>query len=207
VQLFVGLVVVGVATGGTLLLVPAPQQLTPAEAQTRGGAGAGALPSASSAGAGASGAAALPGRPATTVSGATAGATATAVDAPGVGPGAGVPVPTPGPGGGGTQAPPTTGAPRTTEPPPAPTTNTAPVPTGPPKTFSSEGGTVEAGCTSAGKAELLSWTPIRPYKVDWVNAGPGVSATAVFVRGQAVIDMTATCNGTTPTVATTAHGK
>ncbi|WP_433073466.1 serine/threonine-protein kinase [Dactylosporangium sp. CA-052675] len=85
------------------------------------------------------------------------------------------------------------------------TATVEPVP-GPPRTFTSAGGTVQARCTPSGQAELTSWSATSPYRVDWVNAGPAVAAVAAFTHGNRSIDMTVTCDGTTPTAATTSHG-
>nr|BFE59016.1 hypothetical protein GCM10020063_035420 [Dactylosporangium thailandense] len=77
---------------------------------------------------------------------------------------------------------------------------------GPPRTFTSEGGIVQARCTPSGQAELTSWSPTSPYRVDWVNAGPAVAAVAAFTHGNRSIDVTVTCDGTTPTATSTSHG-
>jgi eukaryotic-like serine/threonine-protein kinase len=93
--------------------------------------------------------------------------------------------------------PPTTGAPATTAPGSAEQI----------RTFSSAGGSIRAGCTPAGLAHLLSWTPAAPYRVDWVNAGPAAAATVAFAHGNRTIDMTVTCTGTGPVVATSTHAR
>ncbi|GLL03030.1 hypothetical protein GCM10017581_047730 [Dactylosporangium matsuzakiense] len=46
-----------------------------------------------------------------------------------------------------------------------------------------------------------------PWRVDWVNPGPATVATAVFSHGAETIDMTVTCDGTDPSVATSTHTK
>ncbi|WP_433603969.1 serine/threonine-protein kinase [Dactylosporangium sp. CA-139114] len=85
------------------------------------------------------------------------------------------------------------------------TASAEPMP-GPPRTFTSAGGTVQARCTPSGQAELTSWSAASPYRVDWVNPGPAVAAVAAFTHGKRSIDVTVTCDGTTPTAATTSHG-
>ncbi len=69
------------------------------------------------------------------------------------------------------------------------------------RTFTSRGGTIEARC-DAGRAELVSWTPTDPYKVQRVNPGPAVSAVIVFKQAASRIRMTVTCVAGTPTVVT-----
>jgi hypothetical protein len=104
--------------------------------------------------------------------------------------------------------PPADGAPATTTPAaepeePGPTT-TAPT-TDPPaqeRTFSSAGGSVRATCPGASTAQLLSWSAIKPYKVNDVDDGPGSSAVAVFKRGNDLIRMTVTCSGGVPSNST-----
>jgi serine/threonine-protein kinase len=101
---------------------------------------------------------------------------------------------------------------------PAPTTATAPsdgpspspagpapASAGPAQTFTSAGGTIRAACTASGLAQLLSWSPIRPYRVGRVDPGPASTAVAAFTRGKQTIDMTVACRGTTATVTTSTH--
>lgn len=90
-----------------------------------------------------------------------------------------------------------TGAPATTEPPQS----------GPARTFTSAGGSVQARCTSTGLAELSSWRPVAPYKVRSVNAGPSTAATVAFVHGNRTVELTVTCDGTTPAATTTTRTK
>ncbi|WP_426504911.1 serine/threonine-protein kinase [Dactylosporangium sp. McL0621] len=80
-------------------------------------------------------------------------------------------------------------------------------PTVPAQTFTSEGGTIRAGCTADGRAELLSWTAAAPYRVDRVDSGPAAAASAAFARGNIVVDMTVTCTGTAPAETTTRRTK
>jgi tRNA A-37 threonylcarbamoyl transferase component Bud32 len=79
---------------------------------------------------------------------------------------------------------------------PGPTTT----PDSPPqeRTLSSSGGSVRAICPSATTAELLSWTPTKPYKVDDVNPGPGSAPTVVFRHGNRLVQMTVTCSAGVP---------
>jgi serine/threonine protein kinase len=102
-------------------------------------------------------------------------------------------------------------SPGAVEPPPAATVQPSPTPTAVPVTpepptgvltFTSVGGTIEARCTAAGNAELVSWTPNDPYVVQRVKAGPALAAVIVFRNGTSRIRMTVTCVAGTPTVAT-----
>ncbi|BFU42617.1 protein kinase domain-containing protein [Krasilnikovia sp. MM14-A1004] len=94
-----------------------------------------------------------------------------------------------------------TGAPRTTPPHgPATTTPAAEPSTDPPvtvRTLASDGGSVEASCNQ-GQAQLLSWSPVKPYKVDGVDAGPAEAASIVFRHGNRRIQMTVTCGSGGP---------
>jgi serine/threonine-protein kinase len=81
---------------------------------------------------------------------------------------------------------PTAGATATTDPPPEE------------RTFTSAGGSVRATCPTAGTAQLLSWTPVTPYKVDEVDAGPASAVVAVFKHGNQRVRMTVTCGGGVP---------
>jgi serine/threonine-protein kinase len=100
--------------------------------------------------------------------------------------------------------PPSAGSPRA----PIPTsTAPAPKPTQPqPRTFTSAGGTVEAVCTADGLARLLSWAPVKPYKVERVDAGPATSATAVFRHGNSTVQMIITCADGVPSATTIPPG-
>jgi hypothetical protein len=104
-----------------------------------------------------------------------------------------------------------TGAVTTAPPTQPPSTDaTTPATTAPApqvKTFTSTGGTIQAGCTTSGLAELRSWTPAAPYRVDWVNAGPAAAATVAFAHGNQVVDMTVTCTSSGPVAATSTHIK
>ncbi|MEU4158567.1 protein kinase [Actinoplanes sp. NPDC026670] len=61
------------------------------------------------------------------------------------------------------------------------------------RTLASDGGTVVATCTAPATARLISWAPIRPYKLESVDPGPSASPEVVFKRGNDVIAMTVTC--------------
>jgi serine/threonine protein kinase len=79
---------------------------------------------------------------------------------------------------------------------PAHTTTGPPAPNQPPpqqRLLSSVGGTVQATCTRDGPARLLSWTPTKPYKVERVEPGPALQATAAFRHGNTIVQMTITC--------------
>ncbi|WP_246595428.1 serine/threonine-protein kinase [Actinoplanes auranticolor] len=92
-----------------------------------------------------------------------------------------------------------TGEPTATRSSPAPGPTTA-QPIADVRTFTSRGGTVEARCNAAGRAELVSWTPTDPYEVQRVNEGPALTAVIVFRDGKSRVRMTATCVAGTPTV-------
>lgn len=72
-----------------------------------------------------------------------------------------------------------------------------------PKTFTSAGGTVQARCVSAGRVEVVTWEPVKPYKVDEIAAGPATTAVVVFKHGGDRVRMAATCSGGVPSVTTT----
>ena len=107
----------------------------------------------------------------------------------------------PAPGGGDGPAP----VPTATRPPPttaAPTRTPDPDPPAGTRTLSATGGSVEATCTSGGSAELLSWTPSRPYRLKSVDPGPAQSTEVEFKHGKRVTRMTVTCSGGVPSAAT-----
>ena len=83
--------------------------------------------------------------------------------------------------------------------PPAP----APQPDPPPATtvLTSAGGTLVAGCQSAG-AYLLSWTPAQGYEVSWVTRGPAPNAKVVFEGVRTVVTMVVSCRGGVPAAST-----
>jgi hypothetical protein len=92
----------------------------------------------------------------------------------------------------------------TTEPAPTAEPSTAEPITGV-RTFTSSGGSIEARCDSAGKAELVSWEPADSYRVNRVDEGPALTAAIVFqqgAKGASRIRMTVTCVAGTPTVVT-----
>ncbi|WP_412737233.1 protein kinase domain-containing protein [Krasilnikovia sp. MM14-A1259] len=96
---------------------------------------------------------------------------------------------------------PRTAPPGTTPPQVPPTTPVTEPTTGPPvRTLSSDGGSVEASCAD-GQARLVSWSPVKPYKVDGVDAGPADAATIVFKHGNQRITMTVTCRNGSPSAA------
>ncbi|MFI7545840.1 protein kinase [Actinoplanes sp. NPDC049599] len=109
------------------------------------------------------------------------------------------------PSGGAVQAlpPAATSDPAASATPPEPTAEpTTEEPSAESRTFTSAGGTVEARCTDAGKAELVSWTPTDPYEVQKVTDGPAPTAAIVFRDGKSRIRMTVTCAAGTPTAVT-----
>ena len=61
------------------------------------------------------------------------------------------------------------------------------------RSLSSVGGTVQATCTRDGLANLLSWTPTKPYKVERIDPGPAMPAIAAFRHGNRIVQMTITC--------------
>lgn len=90
----------------------------------------------------------------------------------------------------------------TSKPPaPAPTTTAADPPEV--RTLSSDGGSVQATCTSGDKAELLSWTATKPFKVNDVNAGPATAASVWFKHGNDRVLMTVTCTDGRPSTENT----
>ncbi len=105
-------------------------------------------------------------------------------------------------------APAETGETAETDEPPA----TQPTPAAEPSTaqpiadvqeFTSRGGVIEARCTTAGKAKLVSWAPADPYRVQRVTDGPARAAVIVFKSGTSRIRMTVTCVAGVPTAVTT----
>ncbi|MET7419049.1 protein kinase [Dactylosporangium sp. NPDC005555] len=125
-----------------------------------------------------------------------------ASSAPGAGPtGAGMPGRTPGsdhsdagsPG----EAEPTTEEP-TTDPPEPPTEE---------HTLTSIGGTVNAGCDSAGNAWILSWTVAEGFKLVKVEKGPATTVKISYKRSKEQVRMSVTCrNGVPAAVTTTVTG-
>jgi serine/threonine-protein kinase len=101
---------------------------------------------------------------------------------------------------------PAAGAPKTTTatkhngPGPTATRTTAGPPTTPSqeRTLSSSGGSVRATCPSATTAQLLSWTPTKPYKVNDVTPGPAAAPAVVFRHGNRLVQMTVTCSAGVP---------
>ena len=95
----------------------------------------------------------------------------------------------------------TTAAPDAEEPEPttaAPTTD----PPAEERTLTSTGGSVRATCPSASTAQLLSWSPTKPYKVNEVDEGPAASAVVVFKHGNRLVRMTVTCSEGIPSSST-----
>jgi serine/threonine-protein kinase len=148
---------------------------------------------------------ATPGRPQLPIGGTTVLPDGSVVSRPVEPPGA----TQPGPGGpaepdnGGGQGP--DPVPTATRPPPttaAPTRAPDPEPPAETRTLSATGGSVEASCTPGGSAELLSWTPSRPYKLKSVDPGPAQSTEVEFKHGKRVTRMTVTCSGGVPSADT-----
>ncbi|GAB1694166.1 serine/threonine-protein kinase [Krasilnikovia sp. M28-CT-15] len=94
------------------------------------------------------------------------------------------------------------GAPATRPPDDPATTTPAAEPSTDPtvtvRTLTSDGGSVEASCDQ-GQARLVSWSPVKPYKVDGVDAGPSEAASIVFRHGNRRVQMTVTCGSGGPT--------
>lgn len=80
--------------------------------------------------------------------------------------------------------------------PPTPTTAAPPAPQQ--RTLTSAGGTVRATCTPSGSAQLLSWTPTKPYKLEHIDPGPAPATVAAFRHGNDIVQMTVTCTGGVP---------
>ena len=100
-------------------------------------------------------------------------------------------------------------APRTSATRPASTgspTPTAPATTASPgsgeRTLTSVAGTVLATCPTAGTAQILSATPIAPYKLKTIDTAPGPSPAVLFKHGNTRIVMTVTCSSGVPTATT-----
>lgn len=94
----------------------------------------------------------------------------------------------------------------TTKPAPTDPTATAPQPTTAAprleqRTLSSEAGVVEATCTTADTAQILSWKATKPYKVLSTDPGPSAVATVTYKRGGAELTMTVVCTGGVPELA------
>jgi serine/threonine-protein kinase len=79
---------------------------------------------------------------------------------------------------------------------PEPTTTAAPEPEE--RTFSSPAGTLTATCPSPGTAQILSWRPTPPYKVDSADPGPAPAPEVRFKLGKSRTTMTVTCTGMSP---------
>ncbi|MDG6103726.1 protein kinase [Dactylosporangium aurantiacum] len=173
------------AASVTWLLVPAPEHSQPADARPA------TVPADASGRPGA--------RPSAPASAPATGGTP-AAQPPGTAPATGVGAGTPA-----ASAPATPEAVATPAGSDAPTDQPGTAPAGP-RSFTSDGGTVRAQCTGAALAELLSWTPVTPYRTDWVNPGPATAAVAAFTRGNLTVDMTVTCDGTVPTASVSTHG-
>ncbi|MDP9794257.1 serine/threonine-protein kinase [Catenuloplanes nepalensis] len=94
-------------------------------------------------------------------------------------------------------------APAATSGPPPPVGTPPPDPQPQQRTLASGAGTVEATCTGSGQAQLLSYTPIKPYKTQSVAAGPADAAEIVFRHGNRYVTMTVTCAGGVPSAVTT----
>jgi serine/threonine-protein kinase len=90
--------------------------------------------------------------------------------------------------------------PATTSPTTTPATTPPPADAEPVR-FTSTGGSIEATCPSSTTAEILSWDPASPYKVQSSDPGPGRSPTVVFKHGNRLVTMTVTCSGGVPALA------
>jgi eukaryotic-like serine/threonine-protein kinase len=84
---------------------------------------------------------------------------------------------------------------------PGPTTTEAPPP-GATRSFSSPAGTLTAACPSQQTAEILSYTPRKPYKVASADTGPASAVAVTFKHGNSTTTMTVTCDGGEPAAAT-----
>lgn len=67
------------------------------------------------------------------------------------------------------------------------------------KVLTSKAGRVTAQCTDDGKAHLLAWEATDPWKINRVDAGPVVAASAIFKNRNQRFRMTVTCVGGAPT--------
>jgi hypothetical protein len=81
-------------------------------------------------------------------------------------------------------------------PPPSP----APQPTT--TVLTSVGGTVVAGCQSAG-AYLFSWSPAQGYEVSNVIRGPAATTKVTFTSSRKLVTMAITCSSGEPSTSTT----
>lgn len=81
-------------------------------------------------------------------------------------------------------------------PPPAP----SPQPTT--TVLTSVGGTVVAGCQSAG-AYLFSWSPAQGYEVSKVIRGPAATTKVTFTSSRKLVTMAITCPSGEPSTSTT----
>ncbi|GAA4250127.1 hypothetical protein GCM10022255_037180 [Dactylosporangium darangshiense] len=83
-------------------------------------------------------------------------------------------------------------------------TSTTAAPTTPPpgpRTFDTDGGTVQAECTPSGEAHLLQWTAARPYRAEQADPGPAASASVEFRHGNRTVRVVVTCSGGVPSAA------
>ncbi|MEV4532779.1 serine/threonine-protein kinase [Asanoa sp. NPDC049518] len=105
-------------------------------------------------------------------------------------------------------APPVTGGPLvppppvTVAPPPSPPPAEPPH-WGPQQRLSSEGGSTNAACSSAGQVRLSSWVASKGYLLDQVDPGPATTASVSFRRGKQVVTMRVTCQDGTASAAIT----
>jgi serine/threonine-protein kinase len=105
---------------------------------------------------------------------------------------------------GGSGARPTGSAAAPTGPAPQPSPSVSTTAAAPPeeRTLSSAAGTVRATCPSGDTAQILSWSPVKPYKVDRVVAGPAAAPAVTFKQHGTRITMTVTCSGGVPSATT-----
>jgi hypothetical protein len=91
--------------------------------------------------------------------------------------------------------------PKKLSPPPS-ATPAAPAPQPATTDLTSVGGSVVAGCQSAG-AYLLSWSPAQGYEAQWVIRGPAATAKVTFEGLRKLVTMTISCSGGVPSASTT----
>jgi hypothetical protein len=89
-----------------------------------------------------------------------------------------------------------------------PTHTTAPAPAASPSpqspggtVLSSQGGTIVAGCESAG-AYLESWSPQQGFEAKSVVRGPGATAQVAFRSSQSTVTMMVSCSAGVPSATT-----
>jgi len=78
----------------------------------------------------------------------------------------------------------------------------APAPQPATTVLTSVGGTVVAGCQSAG-AYLVTWSPAQGYQATHVVRGPAATAKVAFAGFRKLVTMVVTCSGGAPSTSTT----